>query len=57
MKENELIEALILNGLHKYPEGLTTRQIQKMVNKKLKLILKYKKLEEKMQNILDKIIE
>lgn len=57
MKENELIEALILNGLHKHPEGLTTRQVQKMVNKKLKLILKYKKLEEKIQNTLDKIIE
>ena len=57
MKENKLIEALILNGLHKHPEGLTTRQIQKRVQKKLKLILKYKKFEEKMQNTLDKIIE
>lgn len=55
--ENELIEALIMNALHKHPEGLTTRQIQKIVKKKLKLILKYKKIEENLQKTLDKIIE
>ena len=55
--ESELIEALIMNALHKRPEGLTTRQIQKIVRKKLKLILKYKKIEKNLQKTLDKIIE
>lgn len=37
---NELIEAIILEELEKHPEGLTTKQIQKIVNKKLKKVKK-----------------
>lgn len=57
IKEEELIETLIMLTLEKHPEGLTTNQIHKAVKSKLKLILKYKKLEEKMQKTLDKIIQ
>ena len=52
-----LIQSLILDALHKHPEGLTTQEIHKIIKTKLKLILKYKKLEEKMQKTLDKIIQ
>lgn len=59
MKNNyeNLIQSLILDALHKHPEGLTTQEIHKIIKTKLKLILKYKKLEEKMQKTLDKIIQ
>lgn len=38
--ENELIQAIILEELEKHPEGLTTKQIQKAVAKRLKKIKK-----------------
>lgn len=37
---NELIEAIILEELEKHPEGLTTKQIEKIVRKKLKKLKK-----------------
>lgn len=52
-----LIQSLILDALHKHPEGLTTQEIHKIVKTKLKLILKYKKNEEKNRKILDKILK
>ena len=54
---DKLIQAIILKALQDNPKGLTTRQIHKMVKRKLKLILQYKKLEEKMKKILDKILD
>lgn len=54
---DDLIQAIILKALQDSPQGLTTRQVHRVVRKKLKLILKYKKLEEKLQKTLDKIIE
>lgn len=56
-KIDELVESLILLELKHAPNGLTTRQIQHRVRKKLKLIKKYKKIEKKLQNTLDKILE
>lgn len=56
-KIDELVESLILLELKHAPNGLTTRQIQYRVRKKLKLIKKYKKIEKKLQNTLDKILE
>lgn len=53
----DLIQTLILDTLHKHPEGLTTQEIYKEVKNKLKLILKYKKNEEKNKKILDKILK
>lgn len=52
-----LIQAIILKALQDNPQGLTTRQIHKVVKRKLKLILQYKKLEEKMKKTLDKILD
>lgn len=37
---NELIQAIILEELKKHPEGLTTKQIEKIVAKKLKKVKK-----------------
>ena len=37
---DEIIQAIILEELQKHPEGLTTKQIEKIVNKKLKKIKK-----------------
>lgn len=37
---DELIQAIILEELKKHPEGLTTKQIEKLVNKKMKKIKK-----------------
>ena len=37
---NELIEAIILEELERHPEGLTTKQIEKIVRKKLKKLKK-----------------
>ena len=37
---NELIQAIILEELEKHTEGLTTKQIQKIVSKKLKKVKK-----------------
>lgn len=54
---DKLIEAIILKALQDNPKGLATRQIHKIVKRKLKLILQYKKLEEKMKKTLDKILD
>lgn len=54
---DNLIQMLILQAIKKSPEGLTTRQIQKVVKSKLKLILKYKKIEEQQQKLLEKILK
>ena len=54
---DELIHAIILKALQDNPKGLTTRQIQKAIKKKKKIILQYKKLEEKMKKTLDKILD
>ena len=54
---DELIQNLILMELQHNPDGLTTRQIHKRVRRKLKLIKKYKKNQEKNEKILDKIIK
>lgn len=53
---DELIQAIILKALQDNPKGLTTRQIHKIVKRKLKLILQYKKLEEKMKKHLTKYL-
>lgn len=53
---DKLIEAIILKALQDNPKGLATRQIHKIVKRKLKLILQYKKLEEKMKKTFDKIL-
>ena len=37
---NELVQAIILEELKKHPDGLTTKQIEKIVRKKLKKIKK-----------------
>lgn len=39
-KIDELIQAIILEELKKHPEGLTTKQIEKIISKKLKKIKK-----------------
>ena len=54
---DKLIQAIILKALQDNPKGLTTRQTHKVVKRKLKLILQYKKLEEKMKKTLDKILD
>lgn len=37
---DELVQAIIIDELKKHPEGLTTKQIEKLVSKKMKKIKK-----------------
>lgn len=43
-KKDEIIQALILKVLEEHPKGLTTRQIQREVRRKIKKMQKISKL-------------
>lgn len=54
-KTDELIQSLILNNLKNKPEGMTEKEIYKVVKKDLKQILYLKKLYTKQEKISKKI--